>query len=133
MVIDGNGNARWVSNGYFGSPSALVDELSFIINAIKQENAVTSKNVYFKKDNITYGATLSTQSNAFFPEREEGVPAVVIVSGTNPQDRDGTMAGHKVFKEIAEYMQKLTVPPYPKPCGILTTNGNRKTMHTSKA
>ena len=43
MVIDGNGNARWVSNGYFGSPSALVDELSFIINAIKQENAVTSK------------------------------------------------------------------------------------------
>ena len=111
MVIDGNGNARWVSNGYFGSPSALVDELSFIINTIKQENAVTSEKVCFKKDNITYGGTLSTPTNAFFPEREEGVPAVVIVSGTNPQDRDGTMAGHKVFKEIAEYMQKLTVPP----------------------
>ena len=37
MVIDKNGNARWYSNGYFGSPTALVDELSFIIDYLKNE------------------------------------------------------------------------------------------------
>lgn len=132
MIIDGNGNARWVSNGYFGSPSALVDELSFIINAIKQENAVTSENVCFKKDNITYGATLSTPANAFFPEWEEGVPAVVIVSGTNPQDRDGTMAGHKVFKEIAEYLSKRGIAVLRvDDRGVGETTGNYATSTTA--
>ena len=37
MIIDKQGNARWVSNGYFGSPTALVDELSFIIDYLKSE------------------------------------------------------------------------------------------------
>lgn len=37
MVIDKDGNARWVSNGYYGSPTALVDELSFIIDYLKTE------------------------------------------------------------------------------------------------
>ena len=31
MIIDGNGNLRWRSTGYYGSPSALVDEISFIV------------------------------------------------------------------------------------------------------
>ena len=37
MIIDGNGHARWLSNGYFGSPTALVDELSFVIDYLKNE------------------------------------------------------------------------------------------------
>lgn len=37
MIIDKQGNARWVSNGYFGSPTALVDELSFVIDYLKSE------------------------------------------------------------------------------------------------
>ncbi|HEY9551843.1 MAG TPA: TlpA disulfide reductase family protein, partial [Prevotella sp.] len=37
MVIDGKGNARWFSNGYFGSPTALVDELSSVIDYLKSE------------------------------------------------------------------------------------------------
>lgn len=37
MVIDQKGNARWVSNGYYGSPTALVDELSVIIDYLKDE------------------------------------------------------------------------------------------------
>ena len=37
MVIDKHGNARWFSNGYFGSPTALVDELSFVIDYLKNE------------------------------------------------------------------------------------------------
>ena len=37
MIIDKQGNARWVSNGYFGNPTALVDELSFVIDYLKKE------------------------------------------------------------------------------------------------
>ena len=35
MVIDQKGNVRWASNGYFGSPTALVDELSTIIDHLE--------------------------------------------------------------------------------------------------
>ena len=37
MIIDGNGNLRWRSVGYYGSPSALADEISFIIEYLKNE------------------------------------------------------------------------------------------------
>lgn len=35
MIIDQKGNVRWASNGYFGSPTALVDELSTVITHLK--------------------------------------------------------------------------------------------------
>ncbi len=37
MIIDQNGNLRWMSNGYFGSPSELADEISIIIEYLKAE------------------------------------------------------------------------------------------------
>ncbi|WP_455498737.1 TlpA family protein disulfide reductase [Coprobacter sp.] len=37
MIIDGDGNLRWRSTGYYGSPSALADEISFVIEYLKNE------------------------------------------------------------------------------------------------
>ena len=37
MIIDGNGRLRWRSTGYYGSPTALADEISFIIEYLKKE------------------------------------------------------------------------------------------------
>lgn len=37
MIIDGEGYLRWRSTGYNGSPSALADEISYIIELIKNE------------------------------------------------------------------------------------------------
>lgn len=37
MIIDQKGNVRWMSNGYFGSPTGLVDELSTLIDYLKAE------------------------------------------------------------------------------------------------
>ncbi|MBE8726594.1 TlpA family protein disulfide reductase [Flavobacterium hungaricum] len=37
MIIDGDGKLRWKSNGYFGSPSELVDEISIIVEYLKSE------------------------------------------------------------------------------------------------
>jgi len=38
MIIDQNGKLRWMSNGYFGSPSELLDEISIIVEYLKSEN-----------------------------------------------------------------------------------------------
>ncbi|WP_163409839.1 TlpA family protein disulfide reductase [Flavobacterium ajazii] len=38
MIIDQKGNLRWMSNGYFGSPSELADEISIIVEHLKAEN-----------------------------------------------------------------------------------------------
>ena len=37
MIIDAEGKLRWMSNGYFGSPSELLDEISIIVEYLKSE------------------------------------------------------------------------------------------------
>ncbi len=37
VIIDQHGMIRWMSTGYMGSPSALADEISFIIETLKKE------------------------------------------------------------------------------------------------
>ncbi len=50
------------------------------------------------EDTLRYSGTLT------LPKDQKKSVAVVILSGSYPQNRDGEMAGHKVFKEIAEYL-----------------------------
>lgn len=63
--------------------------------AVAQSTGVSFKNA---DGSITFGGTLSV------PEGYKSGNAVVLVSGTGKQDRDGTMAGHAWFKVIAEYL-----------------------------
>jgi pimeloyl-ACP methyl ester carboxylesterase len=60
----------------------------------------TSETVSFKSSDgkITFAGTLT------FPNGSKAVPAVVIVSGTGQQDRDGNMAGHPIFAQIAAHL-----------------------------
>ncbi len=52
-----------------------------------------------KQTGLTYGATIT------IPDKiKQKYPAVILVSGTGAQDRDGTMAGHKIFARIADYL-----------------------------
>jgi pimeloyl-ACP methyl ester carboxylesterase len=53
-----------------------------------------------KQTGLRYGATVTSPTS--------GVrhTAVIIVSGTGAQDREGTMAGHKLFAEIADYLTR---------------------------
>jgi len=59
----------------------------------------TSKEVKFKgADTMRYAGTLT------LPKGVKRPPVAIILSGTGAQDRDGTMAGHKVFSQIADYL-----------------------------
>ncbi|WP_432328264.1 alpha/beta hydrolase family protein [Mucilaginibacter sp. P25] len=53
-----------------------------------------------KQTGLHYGATIT------IPNGGRRHTAVVIVSGTGAQDRDGTMAGHKLFADIADYLTR---------------------------
>lgn len=52
--------------------------------------------VTFGHGNVTLAGTLS------LPQGSSNVPAVVLVTGSGPQDRDETIMGHKPFKAIAD-------------------------------
>lgn len=55
--------------------------------------------LFYGRDSLNYAGTLTVPENGV-----KRHTAVLIVSGSYPQDRDGTMAGHKIYKEIAEYL-----------------------------
>lgn len=62
----------------------------------------TSNDVIFeaKGDTIQIGATITT------PKKGSKFPALVLLSGTGPQDRDCTMAGQKLFAQLADYLSE---------------------------
>lgn len=59
------------------------------------EEEITFEN---KEANITLAGTFT------FPKGEGKYPAVVLVSGSGPQDRDETLMNHKPFLVIADYL-----------------------------
>jgi pimeloyl-ACP methyl ester carboxylesterase/thiol-disulfide isomerase/thioredoxin len=115
LIIDQQGKLRWVNNGYKGSPSALADEISFIIETLKKEEKsepktgavqptapYSSETVFFcpADSSIRFAGTLTKPTNQKISK------AIVLVSGTGKQDRDGTMAGHKFFAVIADHLTR---------------------------
>lgn len=60
-----------------------------------------SEDVTFRNDSITLGGTLTV------PEGNGGpFPAVVLVSGSGPQDRDETLFGFKPFRILADHLTR---------------------------
>lgn len=64
----------------------------------------------FQEEEVTYpnpaapGVTLAGTITR--PESDGTFPAVLLISASGPQDRDETIAGHKPFAVIAEYLTK---------------------------
>ena len=67
-----------------------------------EEIGYNSENLYFKNqvDNIRLAGTLTT------PKGDWPFPAVVLVTGSGPQDRDESILGHKPFRVIADHLTK---------------------------
>jgi pimeloyl-ACP methyl ester carboxylesterase len=62
----------------------------------------TSENVYYYNadSSIRYGATIT------LPKDNAKHPAMLLISGSGPQNRDGEIFGHKPFAVIADYLTK---------------------------
>ena len=62
---------------------------------------------YWNADkSIHYGATLTWPMGKPANTRKKGFPAVLLITGSGPQDRDETMGGHKPFAVIADNLTK---------------------------
>ena len=56
-----------------------------------------------RAEGVTLAGTL------LIPEGEGPFPAVVFITGSGPTDRDETLAGHKVFLVIADYLSRRAI------------------------
>lgn len=61
-----------------------------------------TEDVYFenRKENFTLAGTLS------LPQKEGVFPAVILISGSGPQNRDEEVFGHKPFLVLSDYLTK---------------------------
>ena len=62
-----------------------------------KEIEVTVQN---KSANVTLAGTFT------YPEKGENFPAVVLITGSGPQDRDETLLGHKPFLVLSDYLTR---------------------------
>jgi len=115
-VIDARGVLSFANIGYKGSPSGLADEIGMMIELARDRDGsvgrkdgarsgsaeVRSDSIFYDnlKDSIRIGATLT------YPINGRARTAVVLLSGTGRQDRDGTMAGHKLFALLADSLTR---------------------------
>lgn len=72
-----------------------------VLNAADSLPYISKEVLFNNEDNsIRFGGTLT------LPDTLHTHQAVIIVSGTGAQDRDGTMAGHKMFATIADNLTR---------------------------
>jgi hypothetical protein len=78
-----------------------------------------------KKANITLAGTLT------LPKKEGNFPAVILITGSGPQNRDEEVFGHKPFLVIADYLTKneIAVLRYDDR-GVAQSRGDFKTATT---
>lgn len=65
-----------------------------------EEKIYKDEEVTFKNGDISFAGTLS------IPRKTGRHPAVVMITGSGPQNRDENVAGFKIFKVIADYLAK---------------------------
>lgn len=61
----------------------------------------------FKSEEVNYWNTADSAhifGTLTMPENGSKFPAVILITGSGPEDRDETLFGHKPFKVIAEYL-----------------------------
>lgn len=81
-----------------------------VINNISAKEDIGEKK--YKEENVIYynsDSTLHFGATLTLPVDKSVFPVVIFVSGTGKQDRDGTMAGHKMFATIADYLSNRGV------------------------
>lgn len=74
----------------------------YLAKGLKKESAeekiFKEEEVTFKNGDITFAGTLS------IPPKKGRHPAVVMITGSGPQNRDESVAGFKIFKVMADYL-----------------------------
>jgi len=81
--------------------NAIIFLITLSFGLSLQAQKIIEEEIICLSDTIRLAGTLS------YPKDAAQLPTAIIVSGTGKQDRDGTFAKHKPFKEIASYLNNL--------------------------
>lgn len=107
--------------------STLLTEEKKTMNDIKYPYSTYNVSFENKTDGITLAGALTV------PQSNKPVPAVLLVPGMGPNDRDYSMMGHKLFLVFAEYLtqQGIAVLRYDKR-GVGQSTGTYNALLTSE-
>jgi uncharacterized protein len=75
----------------------------------KKRSQEPTKPYPYYSENITFEnahAKITLSGTLTLPAKEENYPAVILITGSGPQNRDGEGAGHKPFLVISDYLTK---------------------------
>jgi len=94
-----------LERGYSGDASTKQDTLAAQNRPQmpKPPFPYSSEEVFYE-NSAAEGVTLA--GTLLIPEGKGPFPAVVFITGSGPTDRDETMAGHKVFLVVADYLSR---------------------------
>lgn len=84
--------------------------------------------IFYNADStVRFGGTLTV------PASGKNIPAVVLISGTGQQDRNGTMAGHQLFAVLADFLSRNGIAVLRvDDRGVNETTGNYATTTTGE-
>ena len=63
----------------------------------------------YKEEEVTVqniGANVTLSGTFTYPEKGDNFPAVVLITGSGPQDRDEALLGHKPFLVLSDYLTR---------------------------
>jgi uncharacterized protein len=89
--------------------SSLVITISLINKPPVKRSQEPTKPYPYYSENVTFEnvqAKITLSGTLTLPAKEGNYPAVILITGSGPQNRDGEGAGHKPFLVISDYLTK---------------------------
>jgi dipeptidyl aminopeptidase/acylaminoacyl peptidase len=125
----------FMQDGYYVCLVTTRHEIKGIVSSIAYDKDMRITGLYFNytenKAELTTGETAVTIGEEYpldgvlaLPSETEKVPAVVLVHGSGPSDKDESVYGIKVFKDVSDYLVEngIAVLRYDKRTYTHTTN-----------
>ena len=117
IVQGGASNAYFDGVVYPDSISGVFKQSSYLgkfylkpFTEAPKDTTKINENLPYKQEEVTFKNGENTFSGTLnLPSKEGKHPAIILISGSGPNDRDETILGFKPFKIIADYMTKKGV------------------------
>ncbi|MFN8671843.1 MAG: alpha/beta fold hydrolase [Candidatus Sericytochromatia bacterium] len=91
-------SGKFLQNGFEGTFKINRSKKEVDSPIKKEKSAIyNEEDIYFKNNDITLAGTLS------YPKNGSNFPAIILITGSGPQNRDEEIFGFKPFQIIADY------------------------------
>ena len=119
-----------------GRTWALVLKHATSVSAVERKRPQNPVKPYpYKPEEVTYnnrGAGVTLAATLTIPQGKGPFPAVVLITGSGPQDRDESLMGHKPFLVLSDYLTRHGIAVLrADDRGVAKSTGNFATATTA--